>query len=77
MVATYIDAGTKQLAKIKVIDWFGENVVKDTESLDDEMEKKLQDRREKKEMKNENKKVKENIKALKKGNKKDRINTND
>ncbi|PIC80916.1 hypothetical protein CSV75_03820 [Sporosarcina sp. P18a] len=61
VVATYIDADTKQLAKIKVIDWFGENAVKDTESLDDEMEKKLQDRREKKQMKNENKKVKEHI----------------
>lgn len=60
VVATYIDADTRQLAKNKVIDWFGENAVKDTHSLDDEMEKNAQERKEKKESKNENKKGKIN-----------------
>ncbi|WP_233190393.1 MULTISPECIES: YkvA family protein [unclassified Sporosarcina] len=70
VVATYIDANTKQLAKNKVVDWFGENAVNDTDSLDDEMEKSVQDRKEKKEKKIESKKIKKNIKGLKKENKK-------
>ncbi|WP_303969553.1 YkvA family protein [Sporosarcina ureae] len=57
VVAAYIDADTKQLAKNKVIDWFGENAVKDTDSLDDEMEKNKHDRENKKEMKVERKRV--------------------
>lgn len=77
VVATYIDADTRQLAKNKVIDWFGENAVKDTHSLDDEIEKNAQDRKEKKESKNENKKVKKYIKAQKKENKKDKTSPNE
>ncbi|PIC88103.1 hypothetical protein CSV72_02860 [Sporosarcina sp. P20a] len=70
VVATYIDANTKQLAKNKVMDWFGENAINDTDSLDDEMEKSALDRKEKKEKKIESKKIKKNIKGLKKENKK-------
>ncbi|WP_081657937.1 YkvA family protein [Sporosarcina ureae] len=65
VVATYIDAETKQLAKNKVTDWFGENAIKDTDSLDGEVEKTIQSRKEKKEMKIENKKVKKENREIK------------
>lgn len=56
--------------KNKVVDWFGENTINDTDSLDDEMEKSVKDRKEKKEKKIESKKIKKNIEGLKKENKK-------
>ncbi|WP_335695498.1 YkvA family protein [Sporosarcina ureae] len=77
VVATYIDAHTKQLAKNKVIDWFGENAVNDTDSLDHEIKKTIQDRKEKRKMKKEEKQVKKDIKELKKENRKGKKNVNE
>ena len=42
IVAAYIDNETKQLAKNKIVDWFGENALKDIESIDKDIEKKRQ-----------------------------------
>lgn len=70
IVATYIDADSKKLAKDKITDWFGENAIKDTDSLDHEMDKNKQDRKEKKDSKKENKMAKKSTKDKKKEDKK-------
>ncbi|MHA6261520.1 YkvA family protein [Sporosarcina sp. CAU 1771] len=40
IVAAYIDTETKQLAKNKIVDWFGKNALKAVESIDKDIEKK-------------------------------------
>lgn len=42
IVAAYIDSETKQLAKDKIVDWFGENALEDVNSIDKDIEKKRQ-----------------------------------
>lgn len=42
IVAAYIDTETKQLAKNKIVDWFGENALEDVNSIDKDIEKKRQ-----------------------------------
>lgn len=70
VVAAYIDGDTKQLAKNKVTDWFGEGAVKDTRALDEELEKNREDRENKKESKSEKKRIRKQAKEQKKEDKK-------
>lgn len=42
IVAAYIDSETKQQAKNKIVDWFGQNALEDVESIDKDIEKKRQ-----------------------------------
>ena len=44
VIAMYIDAETKQKAKDKVVEWFGEGVMEDVASVDEEIEKKSKQR---------------------------------
>lgn len=44
IIAMYIDAETKQKAKDKVVEWFGDSVMDDVVSVDEEIEKKSKKR---------------------------------
>lgn len=44
IITMYIDAETKQKAKDKVVEWFGDSVMDDVVSVDEEIEKKSKKR---------------------------------
>lgn len=63
LVVSHIDTESRQLAKAKVSDWFGESAIQDTHALDEEIKKNQQEKLEKKAMKSQYKQEKKEIKA--------------
>lgn len=43
IIATYIDADSKRLARAKIVEWFGEDALKDADSVDQDIEMKTDD----------------------------------
>ncbi len=74
IVATYIDTESKQLARAKVVDWFGEKAAKDTYAVDEDIDSNQQGRKEKKAARIQNKQEKKDSKQISKAQKKERKN---